>query len=145
MDSITLVRATRHDLTQKNNLIVPLTHRDVEIADATALLGEFGQLVIVGCEESARFDFVVEKFRHAPCDGQPIERGCSSADLIENDETSLRGVVDDVGSFIHFDHERGLATGKIVIRPDAGENAIDQADLRAFRRNEAADLRHQHN
>ena len=38
-----------------------------------------------------------------------------------------------------------MAAGEIVICPYAGENAVHQTDLRAFRRDKAADLRHQHN
>ena len=59
-------------------------------------------------------------------------------------KAALGGVVDDVRCFVHLDHEGGLAAREIVVRADAGENAIDQADLRALRRDKAADLRHQH-
>ena len=38
-----------------------------------------------------------------------------------------------------------MATGEIVARAHACENAIDQADLGACRRHKAADLRHQNN
>src|SRR5207247_7277045 len=91
------------------------------------------------------FYFAVQTLSHTHCDAEPIERRCPSADLIQNDETSLRRVVDDVRSFIHLDHESRLPTREIVIGADASENAIDQANLRAFRRDETADLRHQHN
>ena len=58
-------------------------------------------------------------------------------------KTALGRVVDDVRRFVHLHHEGRLAAREIVVRADPGENAIDQADLRARRRDEAADLRHQ--
>src|SRR5437870_1130516 len=85
LDAVTLIGAARDDLAQKDDLIVPFAHGDVEIADATALLGELGQLVVMRREQRARFDSVVEKLGHAPRDREAVERRCSAADLIEND------------------------------------------------------------
>ena len=143
--SIALVRAARNNLAQKNNLVVPLAHRLVEIANAAAFLGKFRQFVIMRREECARPNLVVQKFGHAPGDGKTVECRCSAADLVQNYQAPLGGVIDDVRSLVHLDHERRLAAGEIVICPHAGENAVHQTDLRAFRRDKAADLRHQHN
>ena len=143
LDAVALVRAARDDLAQKNDLLVPFAHRDVEIADAAALLRELGQLVVVRREKRARPDLVVQKFRHAPCDRESVEGGCSAADFIQNDEAALSRVVYDVRCFVHFDHEGRLAARKIVVRTNPGKNAIDQSDLRAGRRNETTYLRQQ--
>src|SRR5437762_116578 len=62
------IRAAGDDLAQENDLLVPFAHSDVKVADAAAVLGEFGQLVVVRREQRARFDFVVQKFGHAPSD-----------------------------------------------------------------------------
>ena len=99
--------------------------------------------MIMGREEGPRLDLVVQKFGDAPRDCEAIEGGGAAADFIENHETALRGVVDDVRGFIHLDHEGRLPAGKIIVRADARENAIHQADLRARRRHKAPDLRHQ--
>src|SRR5437762_116579 len=90
------IRAAGDDLAQENDLLVPFAHSDVKVADAAAVLGEFGQLVVVRREQRARFDFVVQKFGHAPSDGEPVERRCASANLSENDYAVIRGVVNDV-------------------------------------------------
>ena len=68
LDSVTFVRATRHDFAQENDLLVPFADRDVEIANAFAFFRQFGQLVIMRREQRARFDFIVQKFRDAPGD-----------------------------------------------------------------------------
>ena len=44
----------------------------------------------------------------------------------------------------YLDHKGALAAGQIVGGTDARENAIDNANLGATGRYEAADLRHQH-
>ena len=41
----------------------------------------------------------------------------------------MRGVVEDFGRFDHFDHEGGAPGMQFIMRPDAGENAVDQADF----------------
>ena len=75
---------------------------------------------------------------------KPVEGRGAAPDFVENDEAALRGVVHDVRGLVHLHHEGRLPARKIVARADAGENAIHQADLRARRRHEAPDLRHQH-
>ena len=75
-----------------------------------------------------------------PREAQAIERAGSPADLVEDHQASVGGVVQDVGGLGHFDHERGLAGVKLVAGADAREQAIDQADRRAFGRHVAAHL-----
>src|SRR5262249_11771904 len=42
LDPVTFVSAARDNLAEKNDLLVPFAHCDVQIADAFAILGEFG-------------------------------------------------------------------------------------------------------
>jgi hypothetical protein len=51
----------------------------------------------------------------------------ASADLIEHDERTGGGVVEDVGRFVHLDHEGRVAAGEFVRSPDAAEDAVDEA------------------
>src|ERR1043166_2854466 len=145
LDSITFVRAARDYLAEENNLLVPFADGDIEIADAFAFYRELRQLVVMRCEQCSRFDLVMEKFGDAPGDRQTIERRCPAADLIENHEAALGGIVNDVRGLVHLHHERGLPAREIVVRAHARENAIYQTDLCAHRRHEAPDLRHQNN
>ncbi len=143
LNAVALVRSAGNDLAQENDLFVPFAHRDVEITNAAPLLGELRQLVVVGGEKGARPDLVVQEFRHAPRDREPVESRCSATDFVQDDEAALGCVVHDIGRLVHFDHEGRLAARKIITRPDPGEDAIDQADLCAGCRDEAADLRQQ--
>ena len=60
--------------------------------------------------------------------------------------TRLRAVAraHDRRRFDHLDHERAPPGGDVVVGADAGEDAIDDADMRRLGRHEAADLGHQH-
>ena len=82
-------------------------------------------------------------FGHRPGDRQAIEGGGAAADLIEQHQRSLAGVVQDVGGFGHLHHEGGLARGQIIYRPDPGEDSVRQADAGRAGRDPAADLGHQ--
>ena len=53
-------------------------------------------------------------------------------------------MAEDVGHLAHLDHERALPGGQVVGRADAREHAVDHADDGAFRRDERAHLRHEH-
>ena len=96
----------------------------------------------MGGEKRARLDFVVQKFRHAPGDREPVEGRGAAADFVEDDEAALGGVVHDIGGLVHLDHEGRLAAREVVVRADPREDAIDETDLGARRRDEASDLRH---
>ena len=52
LDAVAFVRAARDDFAQENDLLVPFAHGDVEIANAFAVLGELGQLMIMRGEET---------------------------------------------------------------------------------------------
>src|SRR5207249_4244368 len=83
--TVTFVGAARYDFAEKNDLFVPFAHGDIQIANAFAVLGELGQLVIMRGKQTARLDLVVKKFGHAPRDGEPIESRRAAADLVKND------------------------------------------------------------
>src|SRR5207244_10336186 len=95
VDSVAFIRAAGDDLSQKNDLIVPFAHSHIEIADAAAFLSEFRQLVIMTRKESACLNLVVQKFGHAPCDGESVECRCSATDLVQNNEAPFGSIVYD--------------------------------------------------
>src|SRR5439155_4775565 len=96
VDSVAFVRAAGDDFAQENDLLVPFAHRDIEIADAATVLGEFGQLVVVRREQRPRFDFVVQKLGHTPGNGEPVESRRAAADLIQNHQAAFGGVIHDI-------------------------------------------------
>ena len=105
---------------------------------------ELGELVVVRREERAAADDVVEVLGDGPRDREAVVRARAAADLVEDDERAARRATEDVRRLLHLDHEGALAAREVVARADAREHAIDDADLRAARRHERADLREDH-
>ena len=132
LDAVTLVRAALDDLAQEDDLVVPLAHGDVVILDAGPGHLEFGEFVVMGGEERPRADAVVQVFRDAPRDGQAVEGRGAAADLVQDDEAALGGVVEDVGGLVHLDHEGRLPAREVVAGADAGEDAVGEANLGAL-------------
>ena len=96
------------------------------------------ELVIVGGEERLRAAALVrgQILGDRPRDAEAVERGGAAADLVEHDEAPRSGAVQDVGGFLHLDHERRLPARDVVRCADARVDAIDDPDLRARRRHE---------
>ena len=56
----------------------------------------------------------------------------ASADLVENHQASPGRLAQDLGGLPHLDHEGGLAAREAVAGSHPGEDAVDDADLRAL-------------
>ena len=54
LDAVAAIGATRHDLAQEHDVVLPLAHDDVEVGDARQRVGEIGQLVVVRGEDRLR-------------------------------------------------------------------------------------------
>ena len=69
----------------------------------------------------------------------------STANLIENNQATFGGLVEDCCGFGHLDH-KGRASGMELIRSsDAGKDPVDQANGGTVRRYEATDMGHECN
>ncbi|MNQ03551.1 hypothetical protein D3C85_162540 [compost metagenome] len=79
-----------------------------------------------------------------PGQRQAVEGAGAAADFVHQHQAAFTGVVQDVGSLAHLHHEGRTTTGQVVARADTGEDAVDQRQLAAFRRDEAADMGQQH-
>lgn len=143
LDAVAFFGAAGEDLAEEDDLLVPLLHGDVVVLHGAAALRERGDLVVVRGEEAAGTDMVVQVLGDAPGDAEAVEGGRAAADLVEDDEAALGGVVEDERGLVHLDHEGGLTTCDVVAGTDAGEDAIDEADLGAGGGQEAANLRHE--
>src|SRR5699024_8646734 len=69
----------------------------------------------------------------------------ASADFIQNQQTFIGGVSENISHLCHFHHESTLSAGQIIGGSHTGENPIHNSDVGFFRRNEASDLGHKHN
>ena len=79
---------------------------------------------------------------HGPGDRQAVEGRRAPPDLIQDHQRPVRRLIEDAGRLDHLDHERRASPRQIVGRADAGEQPVDDADMRGFRRHVGAHLRH---
>ena len=94
--------------------------------------------------DSTAVRMIVKKLDDRPRQREAIE-GCRAAsNFVEDDQRSIGGVVENVGGFVHLDHERRFAPRELVRRADAREDAIEDAQSRGGGRDETAGLIEQH-
>ena len=129
---------------QEHDAVAVFGGIEVHVDDAGQLVGECGELKIMGGEQRECADACREVARRRRGEREPIEGAGAAADLVHQHQTARRRVVQDVGGLRHLDHERRAAPGKIISRTDAGEHAIERSDLRRRGRHEAADVREDH-
>jgi hypothetical protein len=128
LDPVAFVGAAGHDFVEEHDLVMPFADGDVEILESGEAGGEFGEFVIMGGEEGFGADDVMEVFDDGPGEAEAVEGAGAAADFVEYDEAGRGGVMEDIGGFAHFDHERGLAAGEVVAGADAGEDAVEAID-----------------
>ncbi len=121
--------------------------RDVVVAHSRQKIGEINEFVVVRRKQRLRPQarVAMDIFDDRPCQRQSIVGTGSPPDLVEHQQAAFGGVMQDVGRLHHLDHERRLPGVDHVLRADAGEDAINNANGRRRSRDETADLRHQHN
>ena len=87
---------------------------------------------------------VVERLDHGPGQGQPVEGRRAAPHLVQDHQRARRRLAQDARHLGHLDHEGGLAARQVVGRPDAGEDAVDVADLGRLGGHERAGAGHDH-
>ncbi len=126
---------------QEHDAIAMLRRIEMHVHAGFDLVRQRRELEVVRGEQRERLHPRRDVPRHRPGERQPVERARATPDLIHQDQTARRRVVQDVRRFRHLDHEGRAAAREIVRRADAREDAIDRPDHRALRRHEAADVR----
>ena len=145
VDAEAAVGAAGRDAAEEDDLAVLLDGRGVEVVDAGEQVGHGGELVVVGGEDGAgaQARVVVQVLDHGAGDGDAVVGAGAAANFVEHDEAAGGGLGEDGGEFQHLDHEGAGAGGEVVVRADAGEDAVDDADGGAGGGDEAADLGHE--
>ncbi len=82
----------------------------------------------MGGEERPRPHAMDEVLHHRAGDGDAVVRARAAPDFIEDDQRARRRVAEDRGGLHHLDEEGARACREVVLRADAGEDAIDEAD-----------------
>ena len=140
MDAVGTVRRSGRHLVQEDHLTLPLLDPHAMAREGRKPLGQVGQLVIMGREEGAAAIDLVQVLDAGPGDRQAVESGGAAADLVEDHQRTLAGLVEDDGGLDHLDHEGRAAARQIVGRTDTAEQTVDDAEMGRLRGHEGADL-----
>ena len=116
----------------------------MNIGHLRVFLGQRDHLEIVGREQGHGAKLPSQMLGCSPGQRQPIEGAGAAADFVHQYQAAGRGMVQDVRRLRHLHHEGRPAAGQVVRCPDAGEYPVDRADHGLFRRDETADVGHQH-
>ncbi len=100
-----------------------------------------GQLQVVCGEEGARADALADVLQRSAGDGQTIGGAGAPANFIQDEQGAGGGLVQDGGGLHHLGHERGVPARQVILRADAREDAVHQANAGVRRRHPGADLR----
>jgi len=88
--------------------------------------------VVVGGKKSVRAKVwvVMNVFHNRPGDGYTVVGAGASTDFVQDEQRAGRGMMEDICGFDHLDHKGRLPGMDFILCTDAGENAVDQPDLR---------------
>src|SRR5687768_16394140 len=81
--------------------------------------------MIVSGEERSGADALMDELDDRPGKSKSIVGRGPAADFVEDDQTVLRGRVENDRRFGHFHHECRPSAGEVVRCPNAGEDAVD--------------------
>src|SRR5437773_553402 len=146
LNAVAAVGAPCHDLVQEDNALAFFAHFHSEVAQPWQPLGQRGQLVVMGCEQSQRAQLwsIVQVLEDRLGDADTVVGAGAAADLIEDEEAAGRRVRENVGGLHHLDHEGRQAARQLVVRADPREDPVAQPDHGTAGRNEAAHLGEQY-
>ena len=125
---------------QEHHLALPFLDAHRGVVETIELGRERGELVEMRGEQRTATVLFVQMLDRGPGNRKAVEGRRASPDFVENDQRAFAGLIENGGGFHHLDHEGRASAGEIVGGADAREQAIDNAELGAFRRHEAAHL-----
>ena len=74
-------------------MIILLMHIHVNVADLFAVLTQLGQLVIVRRKQRLGMNVLIDVFDHRLSQRHAVIGGCSSSDLIKEDQRTIRSML----------------------------------------------------
>lgn len=145
MDAVRAVSGAGDDLADEDDLVVVFADGDGVVFEAREGSLEFGDFVVVRGEEGfgALEGVLVEEFYDGPGDGESVVGAGTAADFVEDDQGFIGSVIEDVGGFVHFDHEGGVTASEFIGGADAREDAVDDADVGVKGGDPRTDLGHE--
>ena len=148
MNTERMFRTSTFQFAKKEHLAIVFTHTDVIVGNAREGLLHLVELMIVSGKQHLGMtgrDILVDVFDNSPGNGNAIVGRSASTQLVEEDKTARREIVENVGSFGHLYHESRFAQRDIIGSTNTGEDLIDNADMSRIGRHEAAHMSHKHN
>ena len=140
-DAVAFAGAAGFDVAEENNFVGSFLYRHVDVFDRGEKIGEFGEFVVVGSEESAGAGVFLQMFDDGPGDGEAVEGGGATADLVEKDEAG-RCAGEDAGDFAHLTRKVERPRARLSAAPMRGR-WVGERSFGLARGNEGAHLRHQ--
>ena len=119
------------------------TARRCTLATEGSGSGEPGQFEIMGRKQGVGTDAAGEVDGTGPGQRQAVVSAGAAADFVHQYQAVRGGVVQNIGGFRHFDHERRAAARQVVAGSDTGKNPVDRTDHRRLGRNPASCMRQQ--
>ena len=143
LDPVTPVRGAGLDGIKEDDLVVVFYRVQVCVLHRIHEFRQGGQFEVMGGEQGKGPDVVRQVSGAGPGQGQPVVSAGAAADLVDQHQAHVGGVVQDGCGLHHFRHEGGFPRGDIIDRADTGEDSVDRAEYGALCRDEAADMRQQ--
>src|SRR5450759_553116 len=107
MNAIAAVGAAGNDLVEENYLTLGIADSNVVIPDTGQQIAKLSQLVIMGGKKSTRAQagMVMDIFNQGPGDGKAVVSTGAAPNFVQHQQAAAGGMVENIGSFSHFDHE----------------------------------------
>ncbi len=137
--AVALAGWPRQHSVQEHDSLVMLGGIEVHVVHQRLAFRQNRQLEIVRREQRVGTQ-LCQAFCRRPGQRQTVEGAGAAPDFIHQHQAFIGGIVQDVGCFAHFHHERRASAGQIVTGADAGEDPVNQRQLAAGGGHEAADM-----
>ena len=123
--AVALAGRSRQNAVQEYDPLVMFGSVQVHVADQWLAFRQNGQLEVVRGEQGVGAQ-LGEAFCRSPGEGQTIEGAGPAADFVHQHQAAVGRVVQDIGCFAHFHHERRASARQIIAGADPGEYPVYQ-------------------
>ena len=131
---------------QEYHFVACFLDRHIIVSDAFIESCHLVQLMIVCGKQCAGMCTAVlmQVFHYCPRDGNPVVGGRSPAQFVKEHQTPLRDIIEDIGRFIHLNHECRFTQRDVVTGPDTREYLVHESYPCTLCRHKRTDLRQQY-
>src|SRR4030042_4796787 len=142
MDAVALISAAGDYLAQEGYLTPFFGNSDVVVPHAGQEIRQLHQFVVMSGKQRfcAQSGVIMDILGNCLSNRKTIVGRGAAPYLVENNQRLGGGVVEYVGSLHHLNHEGGLPGDQVILKPYAGEDAVNQPDGRRVGGDEAAYL-----